>query len=825
MRLRALLCTLLVVVACADDTDTTTAAPEGAGGSVTTGCAPGEAELADGSCLPAGVQPDGCAAGEGFVQGAGCVAAGVQADGCAAGQLGVDGACVGAGVAPDGCGAGFVHDGDAGCTPVLPTDACAEGWLAYLGETRCHAVRACAAGTWGDIPTNGSTVFVDASSVGPTSGTQAEPFRRIQDAVDAAAPGDVIAVAAGTYDEDIVIDLPVAIWGVCPEMVTLSGTVDAVSFIAGADGAELHAVAVTSAGVGIDVRGADAVLIEHVRVHDAGTDAIAVFDAAPDTGVILRDILVENASHHGIYVSGATAELSRVVVRGTQGMPDQGWGVTVLEDEATFAPASAVVDNLVLHDNREVGFFVQAATVSVTNAVVLNTRPNQSERFGRGFSIQSNGSPGGAANVDIDGVVIEGGYDSGILLSSSEAHVSNTVIRDISPNVNAGDHGSGIGMSDAGSGDPPTMTLRTTLIEHTSESGLAVAGGDLLAEGVAVRDVEALADESAGIGFIVQNNAVTGSRSTATMVGIAIERTREGGLLVSGSDATLRGILVRDVLPTNALSEAGAGIVAQDTDGERPNVILSGSLVERAHYMGVFLIGGEIEIDRVAVTDMSPQLATGAFGRGFAVQSNHESGAPAVAVLRGCAVERSHESALFVAGATATIEGARISDVAVGSPAAPVGRGLTAQENFADGRVSDVTLRYATIENTHEAAIFVAGGEVALVGVLTRGCSAVDDLFGDGLAVIPAGPSATLVTVQSSRIEDSARAGIASFGAQVSVENSALSCNPVPLNRESFAGVPAEFMDLGGNDCGCDGQDAQCRALSTNLSPPAPIGG
>src|SRR5262245_39564790 len=126
---------------------------------------------------------------------------GVQDNGCPAGTLGLEGgSCQPAGIPPELCGAGFEPDDAMGCEPILPPEPCPAGQMAVPGESICHAVMECGAGTWGDIPVDATTVYVDASYPGLDSdGSSQRPFTTISDAVDAAASGALIAVESGSY--------------------------------------------------------------------------------------------------------------------------------------------------------------------------------------------------------------------------------------------------------------------------------------------------------------------------------------------------------------------------------------------------------------------------------------------------------------------------------------------------------------------------------------------------------------------------------------------------------------------------------------------------
>jgi hypothetical protein len=79
-------------------------------------------------------------------------------------------------------------------------------------------------------------------------------------------------------------------------------------------------------------------------------------------------------------------------------------------------------------------------------------------------------------------------------------------------------------------------------------------------------------------------------------------------------------------------------------------------------------------------------------------------------------------------------------------------------------------------------------------------------------------------------IQRSARAGIASFGAPITLRRNTLDCNAIHLNGEQayeLVGFPVEqaysFEDHGGNRCGCGAQPDTCQVLSSGLQAPEPI--
>src|SRR5262245_46112985 len=250
------------------------------------GCAPAEWPREDGSCVPPGLPPDmPCPPAE---------------------WLRDDGVCIPAGVPPDGCGEGFVHDGDRGCERILPDAPCPPGLMAVPGETVCREIAPCAPGTWGDIPVEPDTEYVDTSYAGMDSdGSALKPWTSIQVGVDAASPFAIVAIAAGSYHEDVTVsDKPVRLWGVCPELVEEVGRGDALAAIfrqGGASGAEVRGLTLSGAAAGFLLSGSIDVGLERVWVHECASQGVHIESAFGPTSATLRGVLVEQNHEIGVF--------------------------------------------------------------------------------------------------------------------------------------------------------------------------------------------------------------------------------------------------------------------------------------------------------------------------------------------------------------------------------------------------------------------------------------------------------------------------------------------------------------------------------------------
>ena len=278
----------------------------GSGGAGTTGAGSG------------GAAPDGGDADAGVD---------VTVDGCAPGSTAKGhGECQSAGVPPGACAKGFKADGADGCTPILPAAACPDGSMAVPGDTACRAVMPCGAAPWGDIPVEKGTQYVDGSFAGTSDGSATAPWKKVQDAIDAAADGGQIAITDGTYKEDLeVLYKSVRMWGRCPSKVTLSGSVRARTWRAlpwsSATPTRVKCTASASRGLahGVVVQDSANVLLDKLWVHDLGWTGVEA-DLIPGgvfSNIHLVDSLVERATEAGVLLLSGGANIERSLVRDT----------------------------------------------------------------------------------------------------------------------------------------------------------------------------------------------------------------------------------------------------------------------------------------------------------------------------------------------------------------------------------------------------------------------------------------------------------------------------------------------------------------------------
>lgn len=622
-------------------------------------------------------------------------------EGCAPGELAEGDLCRAPGIAS--CPEGF--DGiDGGCVAVLPEGECPSGTMAVPGDAFCHEPSPCAEGTWGDIPVEAGTHYVDGSYAGTSTGAAAQPWRSIGAAVDAAPTGSMIAVAAGTYPESISLrNKSLRIWGKCASMVHVGSASGTTILIENdAHGSEIHTVGI-GGSFGVANGGSQNVLIDRAWIHDTASRGVLTENSLGDASTIIVGSLIERATEVGISGFG---------------------GILFVED-----------------------------------TVVRATRLDSGS--GRGISVRA------GSDLTLMNSVIEQNHDLGVLVSGSVGHVERTLIRDTQPNA-------------------------------------GLSGG----------------------GLAFQPDSATLIPASGTVDGVVVERNQTYGVLVHGSLVALSRLTVRDTYPQQLDGSVGIGvqIQADDVTGAPADVTLEQLLSERNHYGGLAVSGAHIEASRVLVRDLFPEPASGEHGRGVLAFWDRTTHQGVTGRFRGVRIERAVEAGFFAQGVDITLEDIVVSGT-YPRPDGEIGRGICFQsENEAIG--SNAWITRAWLEQNHDAGLFFEGTTAVVDRITVRDTASTvaADKFGDAIQILSeVGLPLASATITNAHIEGSHRAGVAAYGAAVSLESSALECNPIDLNGQKIAEQPFDFRDAGDNRCACGDEVRACRVLSNELEPPSPL--
>lgn len=190
---------------------------------------------------------------------------------------------------------------------------CPEGWAAVDGrcepparvtclahEAQWVSASACsrvgsacpAPGAWSDALPSGAIVYVRAGAVGG-DGTSAAPYGAIQEAIDMTSGARVIALAAGTYAENVALEDGVTLFGACVEST------------------------IVEAPNGVTIASNGAATIANLTVRGARI-AIETLATTPGDRLVLRDLAIEQTSSSGIVrgIGPVEVDAERVVVRG-----------------------------------------------------------------------------------------------------------------------------------------------------------------------------------------------------------------------------------------------------------------------------------------------------------------------------------------------------------------------------------------------------------------------------------------------------------------------------------------------------------------------------
>ena len=482
-----------------------------------------------------------------------------------------DGSCLSPGVPADGCGVGFVHDGDRGCSPVLPETPCPEGWLAVPGDPTCRQ-HPCGEGTWGDVVTGPDTQHVDGTYPGSDSdGTATKPWTTVQHAVDAATPGAVVAVAAGSYEGDVeLIGKPVTLWGRCPSMVELVGVgvePATVMIREGADGAVVRGLALRGSSRALGLSGSQNVRYEQLWIHDA-VRGLEANDTIGPASFEMTDVLVENVVGIGLLLSSTDGRLTGVAVRDvlvSDADAGVGRGLSLQRSPNGGATATVEVIGSLVRRTRSVAVRAEGVSLSIEDSVILDTVPQS----GLGIGVEAESDEGLPTTLSLARSLVSGCTDVGVLVDGSSARIEATVVRGTRPSPGTLAFGRGVNAQYDLDGASATLDMVDSLVEDNHDLGVVISGSTAAILTTAVRGTLARASD-----MLFGDNVVVADGDGAT--NIFASMTVDRCLVTDGARAGLASFGAELSVGSTRLSCHDFDLTADDYAGSDGTVTDAG---------------------------------------------------------------------------------------------------------------------------------------------------------------------------------------------------------------------------------------------------------
>ena len=609
-RLASLLCLLAAPTACGGAED-----PSGTGATSGTECVGPEC-----------TEPlHECSAGFAAQPEAGCAPI-LPATECPAGTRPAIGSADCSPVGWTDCPPGFeTHPSGWGCTARVPPTACKGATRDAVGSEECVPIGDCSA----PFPPADADHFVRADYLeAELDGTH---FRTIQEALDAAPAGAVIAVDEGTYLESLFVNDPVSLIGRCAEKVVLQSADNGIGVQASTDG-EVTLRGLTIAGhlIGVLADGSSLTLEDSLLTANRWVGAVAVGGASSLTmrRSVVRDMVrTDDGPTHSVAVGlGAQAELAETAI-------------------VNSPYAALVIDD-------------QKAAVSVVDTVIRDSHPEPEGAWaGRGGfgALVTHG-----ASVDIDRSVLLDNHATGIGVTSADksgnistARVRRTIVRA----QKYDDYEAARGLEVA---DGARMDVEDSMVSECPETQVIVEGpGSVLhAERLTLRTDVPEGEPQHGMGVV----ATEGGR--VELGSSAVVETRIFGLLVQleaeiVADASLVAMTM-SAIGANDFGDQPYGLAAAVLPGA--HLTLTSSSLVHNRSMGVFVRGegASASLTGTLVDDTLPG-DDGAFGRGINVQDGARLDVISSAVLR------SHDTGIIAFGSQFVLTDSVVAATARGS--------------------------------------------------------------------------------------------------------------------------------------------------------------
>jgi hypothetical protein len=379
----------------------------------------------------------------------------------------------------------------------------------------------------------------------------------------------------------------------------------------------------------------------------------------------------------------------------------------------------------------------------------------------------------GKTSLAVEDSLVERARDASIISLSAEITIARSVVRDAVPHASSG-LARGLVLNVAqGSRVRTQATVTRSVVEHTRDNGVYVRGSDATVEGSVVRDIlPNAADDNFGRGIAVEPGENVADRGSVVVRGSLVQRTHGEGVFCSACDATVETSVVREIEPEPDGS-AGIGINAQDLDvaGLRSSVVVRQSLVADAYAIGIISLGSEVVVESSIVRDIHTAADGTGFGRGILLEPSELGNPCNGSAVRWSLVERVLDHGIMV-GCDMPVEGSLVRDVAPNAVDGRFGRGIVVQ-SFSGPRPL-MTLTGSLVERVHDVGIGVLRADGIVESTVVRDVypRASDQLGGRGINVqlhLETQEASTLA-LRDTTVERSRDIGVAIIGGSATLD-------------------------------------------------------
>lgn len=400
-------------------------------------------------------------------------------------------------------------------------------------------------------------------------------FEKIQEALNAAEPGDIIMVAGGDYTENLLITKTVTLQGAGRDFVNIVG-----------DGV-VPAVVISKA---------KDVVVSGVTITN-GRNGIEMADGS----LTLSNVLLKQNIRRGLSAERSVVEIKDSEVLETQ--PDaegfQGSGIRIADH------SKVTLTNVTVAGNARVGITVSdSSEATITGSKVLDTKPNASGAYGWGIDVAVN------SKATIRENTVSGNTAVGVGISeSSQAVIERNQIADQKPD-GSGVRGYGILISLGSKAE----IRNNTLTRNTDVAIYATERTEVLIDGNQITDTQpntyGFRGRGIQLGFLSKGTVTNNTLTNNLNVGIYIFDT---------SEATVENNTI-----TGMKNAPGSPYVSGIEFGYKVKGVINNNTLDNnaAYYtIAVFDCPDEVKVTNNKVSNGKP--STDGFGsRGIQVQDS-----------------------------------------------------------------------------------------------------------------------------------------------------------------------------------------------------------